>query len=269
MGKLIISVAPVSAADTRVIPPEVAMEAIASARAGAALVHLHVRDQTGKLTPDVSDFEDTIKRIRAGSDIILQASSGGISNMNMEQRCAPLLKCPLVEMTSLNGGSVNLGDAVYPNSLPDIRYCAQVAVEKAIVPEYEVFEVGMINAICELEPELKLSRPLLINTVFGHRGTMPATIDALVHFRHFIPKGALWGVTHFGRRDFSFIAAAVGMGADLVRIGFEDSKFLNATERAESNVQLVEKLVAITRGMDREIATPDEARQILNIRPKR
>jgi len=171
-------------------------------------------------------------------------------------------------MTSLNGGSMNLGDAVFPNSLPDIRYCAQVAARNCVVPEFEVFEIGMIGNICQLEPGLTLSRPLLFNTVFGHRGTMPATIDTLVAFRQFVPRDALWGVTHFGRRGFSFLAAAIGMGADVVRIGFEDSHFIGPEERAENNLQLVDKLAGIIRGMDREIATADEARRILNIKPK-
>ena len=268
MNKVIISLAPVSAADTRVIPEEVAAEVVQAEKLGAAMVHLHVRDKTGKLTPDVTDFAETIGLIRKGSNLVIQASSGGISAMNMEQRCAPLFKCPLVEMTSLNGGSTNLGDAVYANSLPDVRYCATVAAEKRIVPEYEVFEIGMIHSICEIASQVDVSRPLLINTVFGHRGTMPATIDALVHFRHFVPKDALWGVTHFGRRGFDFLAAAIGMGADLVRIGFEDSKFLDPERRAENNLQLVDKLAALIRAMDREIATPDEARRMLNVQPK-
>ncbi len=265
MNKVIISLAPVSAADTRVIPSEVAAEVVRAEKLGAAMVHLHVRDKTGKLTPDVSDFEDTIRPIRQGSNLIIQASTGGVSAMNMEQRCAPLFKCPLVEMTSLNGGSTNLGDLVYANSLPDTLYCAKVAVEKKIVPEIEVFELGMIHAMMEMDAQVGFSQPILFNTVFGHRGTMPATIDALVHFRHFVPPGALWGVTHFGRQGFAFLAAAIGMGADLVRIGFEDSKFLGPDQRAEDNLQLVEKLVALIRSMDREVATPDEARKIMNI----
>ena len=268
MGKVIISLAPVSAADTRVIPEEVAAEVVQAEALGAAMVHLHVRDRTGKLTPDVADFAETIRLIRKGSNLILQASSGGISEMNMEQRCAPLFKCPSVEMTSLNGGSTNPGDAVYANSLPDVHYCATVAAEKRIVPEYEVFEIGMIHSICEIASQVDVSRPLLINTVFGHRGTMPATIDTLVHFRHFVPRDALWGVTHFGRHGFDFLAAAIGMGADLVRIGFEDSKFIDPEQRAENNLQLVDKLARLIRAMDREIATPDEARRMLNVQPK-
>lgn len=268
MNKVIISLAPVAASETRVEPGEVAEEVIAAERYGAAMVHLHVRDRTGQLTDDVTDFDKTIRLIRKGSNLILQASTGGLSAMDMTQRCAPLAQCPLVEMASLNGGSVNLGDAVYANSLPDMLFCAQSAARKLIVPEFEVFEVGMIGNILQLEPAVTLSRPLLFNTVFGHRGTMPATIDALVAFRQFIPKDALWGVTHYGRKGFSFLAAAIGMGADLVRIGFEDSQFISPDAHAENNLQLVEKLASIIRGMDREVATPDEARRILNIQPR-
>ena len=88
--------------------------------------------------------------------------------------------------------------------------------------------------------------------------------DDQVEAASLLTKDALWGVTHFGRRSFDFLAAAIGMGADLVRIGFEDSKFIDAEQRAENNLQLVEKLATLIRAMDREIATPDEARRILD-----
>ncbi len=107
---------------------------------------------------------------------------------------------------------------------------------------------------------------MLFNIVLGHRGSTPATIDALIAMRSMIPRDALWGITHFGRRDFGLIAAAVGMGACEVRIGFEDSYYINASETVTRNVLLVEKLATLIRSQDKEVATPKYARKLLNIR---
>ena len=111
---VIISLAPVAADCPRVIPEELAQEILASVEHGAAIVNpgLHVRDKQGRLTPDTTDFQATIDHVMRHSDLIIQASTGGVSSMSIAERCAPL-DCPGVEMASLNVGSVNLGDAVY------------------------------------------------------------------------------------------------------------------------------------------------------------
>ncbi|MBK5074290.1 3-keto-5-aminohexanoate cleavage protein [Budviciaceae bacterium CWB-B4] len=262
--KVIISVAPVSASSTRVLPEEVAREVIKSADYGAAIVHLHVRDTNGALTPDVSDFQQTINAIHQNTNLIIQASTGGVSSMTIEQRCAPL-ECPHVEMASLNVGSVNLGTHIYMNPADDVRYCSKRIVDKRIIPEFEVFELGMVHNINILMEEINFVQPMLYNIVLGHKGSTPATIDMLIAMRQAIPAGALWGITHFDRRDFSLIAAAVGMGACEVRIGFEDSYYINATEKVEENYLLVNKLATLIKAMDKQVATPDEARKMLGI----
>lgn len=263
--RVIISLAPVAADCPRVEPNEVADEILACVEAGAAIVHLHVRDPQGKLTPDTRYFEQTIAPVMAQSDLIIQASTGGVSQMTIAQRCAPLA-CRGVEMASLNVGSVNLGDNVYFNPTPDVEYCSRHIVERGIIPEFEVFEIGMINNILALQDKINFTQPMLFNIVLGHRGSTPATIDALIAMRSMIPRDALWGITHFGRRDFGLIAAAVGMGACEVRIGFEDSYYINASETVTRNVLLVEKLATLIRSQDKEVATPEYARKLLNIR---
>ncbi|WP_114194214.1 3-keto-5-aminohexanoate cleavage protein [Edaphovirga cremea] len=264
---VIISLAPVAADSPRVEPAEVAQDILACAEVGASVVHLHVRDRQGKLTPDVSDFEATINPVRQHSDLIIQASTGGVSQMTIEQRCAPL-HLQGIGMASLNVGSVNLGDSVYFNPTPDVEYCSRLIVEKNIIPEFEVFEIGMINNIIALQEKINFTQPMLFNIVLGHRGSTPATIDALIAMRQFIPRDALWAITHYGRRDFSLIAAAVGMGASEVRIGFEDSRYIDADHTVENNVPLVKKLANIITSMDKKVATPEEARRMLNITNK-
>ena len=110
-NKVLISVAPVSAADKHIDPKKIAKDVIECAKAGAAMVHLHVREKDGSLTPDLTVLKETVELIRAESDIIIQASTGGISNLTIEERCAPLYY-DKVEACSLNVGSTNLGNVV-------------------------------------------------------------------------------------------------------------------------------------------------------------
>jgi 3-keto-5-aminohexanoate cleavage enzyme len=261
MRKVIISVAPVPGNTISVDPIAIAKDVIESSRAGAAMVHLHVRDKNGALSKDLTVFIETVEAICSESDIVIQGSTGGVSKLTIEERCAPL-EYERVETTSLNGGSVNLGDAVYVNSFSDIRYCSEKVVEKGIFPEIEVFEIGMINNMMIIQELVHLERPLLFNIVLGHKGGMQATIEALTCFKQFIPKDALWGITHYGRKDFTLLTAAVAMGASLVRIGFEDSPYLDEEEVAGNNAELVKKMVDIIRSMGLGVATAEEARKI-------
>lgn len=265
--KVIISLAP-SAGPAPINPPALAAEVIDCAAAGASICHLHCKTREGVLTPDISVISETFDRIRSGCDIVVQASTGGISSMSIEQRCNPL-NYAYVESASLNGGSTNLGEAVYINSFDDIRYCADACYKREIVPEIEVFDIGMLNNISLIRQEQSFSEPVLFNLVFGHLGGLPATIDALAAFRSFVPANALWGVTHFARDNWTFLTAAIAMGAAVVRIGFEDSRWLGEKQLADNNIQLVERLAQIIRSMGLEIASPDEARAMIKMKKKR
>ncbi len=269
MRKIIISVAPVAGDAGSARPEEVAREALSARRAGAALVHLHVRDREGRLTPDPAVFQDTIDRIRADSDLVIQGSTGGVSDMTIEERCAPL-SCPGVEMCSLNSGSVNLGDAVYRNPYPEVKYVTRRCLETGVLPEIEVFEMGMVHTMSLIAEETALPQPVLFNMVLGHRGGCPATPKTLALFSQYIPAGTLWGVTHYGRRDdFSILTAALGLGACLVRIGFEDSPHLAPGQKAERNAELVDRMARIIREVGFSAATPSEARAMLGLNGKR
>lgn len=267
MRKVIISVAPTSALTTSIHPSELAQEVIEAGQAGAAMVHMHVRDLQGRLTEDLRVYKEIVEAITAESDIVIQASTGGVSNLTIEERCAPLLY-DKVETVSLNVGSVNLGDVVYLNPLPDVKYCVEQIIRNGKIPEIEIFELGMIQTVTDLDRQFNLPKPILYDIVLGHRGGAPATIDALIAMRSCIPKDALWGITHAYRQDYSIITAAIAMGASLVRIGFEDSDYMNERRKASSNVELVEKLAGIIRAMELEVASPEDARRMLNV-PRR
>lgn len=266
MRKVIISLAPVPG-PAPVNPDMLSEDVVKSVRAGAAMCHLHCKTRAGNLTPDTCVIIESFEKICAKTDVVVQASTGGISDMTIQERCNPL-EYWRVESASLNGGSTNLGEAVYRNSFDDIRYCAKQCYDREILPETEVFDIGMIHNVEMVAKEMPFREPILYNLVFGHKGGMQPTIEALTAFRSFVPEGRLWGVTHYGRDNWTFLAAAIAMGATVVRIGFEDSAYLEDGVTAEYNYQVVEKLVQLIRAMGLEPATPQEARRILNLIPK-
>lgn len=264
--KVIISVAPVAGPDP-LIPELLAEDVARCVEAGASMCHLHAKTRKGPLTPDISNISEAFDQILERCDIVVQVSTGGISDMNIQERCHPLAY-HRAESASLNGGSTNLGEAIYCNSFEDIRYCAKACYERDIIPEIEVFDIGMLHNMELMKQAQAMHEPMLFNLVFGHKGGMQPSIEALVAFRSFVPKDSLWGVTHYGRDNWWFLAAAIAMGASLVRIGFEDSRYLAAETVATSNEELVKKLVDIVHSMEKQVATPDEVREILKIRKR-
>lgn len=263
MRKVIISVAPVAGPDP-LVPKELAKDVVECVKRGASMCHLHCKTNEGYLTPDIKTITEAFEEILLKVDVVIQASTGGVSNMTIEERCNPLTY-EKVESASLNGGSTNLGEAIYRNSFEDIRYCAKACYERGIIPEIEVFDIGMIHNIELVAGEVPFRKPILFNLVFGHKGGMQPTVEALVAFKSFVPKGCLWGVTHYGRDNWTFLAAAIAMGATIVRIGFEDSKFLEEGLEANCNWELVAQLSELIYTMGLEVATPTEVREILGI----
>ncbi|CAK7048759.1 MAG: 3-keto-5-aminohexanoate cleavage enzyme [Desulfovibrio sp.] len=265
---VLISVAPVAATDTNVDPESVARDVIACAKAGAGMVHLHVRDRHGRLTPNLDAFKDTVERIVKETDVVVEASTGGVSAMTIEERCAPLYY-DAVECASLNVGSVNLGESVYANPIGDVKKCVKAIIEQGKTPEVEVFELGMVHTTRKLYEEFEFRDPLLFSIVLGHEGAAPATSEALIALRASIPPNMVWGITHAHREDDDIIAAAVAMGAKTIRVGFEDSAFITKGRRAESNLPLVEHYVKLLRAMGKEPMLPAEARMFFNIKSRR
>ncbi len=264
MRKVIISLAPVQAG-TPVDAGKLAQDVAKSAEAGAAMCHLHCRKPDGSLTPRIDYMVTCFEEILTRTDIIVQASTGGVSEMDIRQRCNPLAY-EKVESASLNGGSTNLGENVYINSFEDIRYCADEVYRRGILPETEVFDIGMLHNMELVRKERPFADPMLFNLVFGHKGGMQPTPEMLAAFRSFVPGDALWGVTHFGRDNWTFLAMAIAMGATVVRVGFEDSAYLSEGVTAQYNYQIVEKTAALIHAMGLETASPAQAREILHLK---
>jgi 3-keto-5-aminohexanoate cleavage enzyme len=269
MRKVLLSVAPVAATDSLINPRAIARDVTECYKNGAAMVHLHVRDLNGNLTPDLSLLEETIRYIRAESDIVVEISTGGVSNLTIEERCQPCYS-PLVECNSLNVGSVNLGDSVYENPIKDVRYCVQQILENKKVPETELFEVGMANTLRELDEMFHFPKPMLIALVFGHPGEMPATVAGLKHmieglYDNFRKEDVIWGYTEAHRTDWEMVKTALDMGAGSVRIGFEDSDYIAPGQRVDNNAVLIEKVADIVKSKGMVPMTPAEARTLLGL----
>lgn len=269
MRKIIITVAPVAAALKEGVknplrPEEIAAEVAACAEEGASMVHLHVRDEKGKLTGNLSNFAKTIELIKARTDIIIQGSTGGVSELTPEERCIAL-NDPRVEVASLNMGSVNFDEGVYINTFPEIRYWAGRMRARGVQPEMEIFEAGMVHNAFLLAEEGVLEPPFVFAFSLGFRGALPANPYSLFFLRGLVPSGSFWGFIHQGMQDMSLLAAAVGMGAAFIRVGFEDGFHLAPGRVARSNAELVAQAARMIRAMGLEVATPVEARAMLGL----
>ena len=268
--KIIVAVAPVGRrielpSINPLAPEEVAREVIECTHAGASMVHLHVRDRQGEQTEDLTEYSLTLDLIRQSSDIIIQGSTGGLTNLTLEERCVAL-NDSRTEIASLNMGSVNFGEDVYINRLPDIRFWAKRMTETKVIPELEVFEAGMLPVVQQLIDENILKLPFSYGFVLGAHWAVPADPKSLFFLTSLMSEQAPWGVIHDNMIDLSLLAVAIGMGASIVRVGFEDSVFYAKGKTANNNVELVKKLVSLIRQMGFEIATPQEARSILGVK---
>ena len=268
--KVIIAVAPVGrstqppAINPRT-PKQVADEVIRCALAGASMVHLHVRDAKGVQTEDITVYSQTLDRIRTSSDIVIQGSTGGLTTLTLEQRCVAL-NDKRTEVASLNMGSVNFGEDVYINRLPDIRYWAKRMRQTKTVPEMEIFDSGMLPAARALVAEGAIQPPYSICFALGFHWTLAPDPKSLFFMTAMMNETVPWGVIHDGMTDFTLLATAIGLGASLVRVGFEDSIFWAPEQAVKHNVELVQRLAQLVRLLGHAVATPAEARAILGIR---
>ena len=268
MKKIMVAVAPVNPelkgrVKSPITPEEIAEDVINAAEKGASLVHLHVRDEEGAPTYDLYHFSRTIELIRKQTDIIIEGSTGGLSELSLDERCVSLNE-PEVEIASLNMGSANFGEKVYINTLPDIRYWAGRMKEQGIRPELEIFEGGMIDNLRHLAEEGCLEPPFLFGLCLGVKGALSDRPDNLLFLRGLLPPDAAWGLIHHQMKDFSLLAAAAVLGASFVRVGFEDSIYYTPGKAAENNTELVARVSSMLKIMGFEIVTAHEARKMLS-----
>jgi 3-keto-5-aminohexanoate cleavage enzyme len=270
MAKLIITAAMIGAEVTRehnpnlpVTPSEIAEAAYDCYNAGASIVHLHVREDDQTPTQSGERFKETIERIKGKCNIIIQVSTGGAVGMTAEERLQPVYLKP--EMATLSTGSVNFGDDVFLNPPAYLEEFARAMQENGVRPEIEVFDVGMINNALQLVKKGLLEEPLHFDFVMGVPGGIPGSLKNLLHLSESIPSGSTWTVAGMGRFELPLGTAAIIMGGH-VRVGFEDNIYYDKGVLAQSNAQLVERIVKVAKIHSRPVATPEEARTILRLK---
>lgn len=275
MEKLIITAAICGAEVTKEQNPavpytveEIVREAKSAVDAGAAIVHLHVREDDGTPTQSKARFKECIDAIyEACPDVIIIPSTGGAVGMSAEERLQPTELYP--EMATLDCGTCNFGDEVFENTMPMMRDFGKRMIENNIKPEYECFEMGHLDTVLKMAKKGQVpGAPMQFNFVLGVQGCTPATVQNLAWLVNSIPAGSTWTATGIGRNAFTLAAHAIAMGGN-VRVGFEDNLNIEKGVLAKSNGELVAKVVRIAKELGREIATSAEAREILNLPPRK
>lgn len=269
MEKLVITAAIVGAEVTRdeqpnlsLTPAEIAEDAYQCYKAGAAMIHLHVRDAEGNPTQSKEIFAETIKLIREKCPVLVQVSTGGAAWMTAEERIQSIEADP--DMATLSTGTCNFGTDVFTNTQDMMEIFATKMTEKNIKPELECFDVGMIDNGVRLAKKGFLKAPLHFDFVLGVPGAAPGTPEVLMFMKNHIPADATWTVAGIGRTETPLAAMGIVMGGH-VRVGFEDNVYYNKGEVAQSNAQLVERVARLAKELGREVATPEEARKILGL----
>lgn len=243
---------------------EIADAALAAHNAGAAIVHLHVRNEQGKVTCDPERYGRVRNLIRAaGSDVIINMSTGGGAGQTTdEQRMEPVSLKP--EIASFDCGSCNFGKTVFINSPSFLDELAKRMNDNGVLPEIECFEPGHVANAIRLIDEGKLKPPYWFQVVLNVRGGSPGTVKQLLHMVDMLPTGALWSVCAIGRAQLPINLAAMAMGGH-VRTGLEDNIYYHKGQLAESNAQLVARLSRIAAEIGRPVATSAQARGILGL----
>jgi 3-keto-5-aminohexanoate cleavage enzyme len=241
---------------------EIADEAARCREAGAAVIHLHVRNDDGSNTQATERFAEVIAAIRASCDCIIQPSTGGAVGMSIDERAGPLACRP--EMATLNCGSINFGDDVFINSRADIRRLALRIQAADAVPELECYEVGHIAEALALAAEGVLRGPLHFQFVLGVKGAIPAREDVVGWMRSLVPSGSTWGVAAIGRWQQPLTELAMRLGGH-ARVGLEDNVYLKKDVLSEGSAPLVARAAAYARSIGRQPAAPARARQLLGL----
>jgi len=270
LEKLIITAAICGAEVTKednpnlpITPEELADAALAAEKAGASIIHLHVRDGSGKPTQKKEVFKEVLSKMhRRNIKAIIQLSTGGDTGMNVYERIQPVYLYP--EMASLDCGSVNFGNEVFINDFPLMRNFASEMKKLDIMPELECFEPGHVYNAIKLQEEGLLPKHLHCGLIMGVPGAIKASIENLLFMVELLPFGTTWMVAGIGRYELQMAAHAIIMGGH-VRVGFEDNIYYSKGVLAESNAQLVARFAKLADELGRDVATPSEARRILKL----
>lgn len=272
--KTIITVAPTGAWPTKennpnipLTPKEIAADVYECYKAGAAICHLHMRDDEGNGTMDKAKFEETVALIKEKCNIVINLTTSGDVVSTDETRMTHV-KSVKPDLASFDCGSMNwMHSSVFVNHPKFLEKLGLLMQETETKPEIEIFDAGMIyNSLYYLKKGV-LKGPLHYQFVLGAAGGSTATVENLVYLKNLIPEGSTWSALGIGRGHVPIMLAAVAMGGHL-RVGMEDNVMYSATELAKSNAQLVERAADIITTAGNKVASPGEAREILGLKKK-
>jgi uncharacterized protein (DUF849 family) len=267
---LLITVAPTGAETAKedcpqlpTTPEEIAQTARACQAAGAAMIHLHVRDAEHRPTLDLGLLREWVAAVRDSSDLVVQLSTGGSVHDPLDQRLKVLDAEP--DSCSLTMGTTNFGNDVFSNPWPFVCELYQLAQDRGVAPEFELFDLGQVHALTRLLDRygLPAGGQVHVDLVMGVPGGMNGTTDALVAaVRDLPPQTTSWSATGIGRSTLAVMLASLSKGGHL-RVGMEDVLTIARGVPVESNAQLVERAVAIGAIAQRTPMTPQEARILI------
>ncbi len=266
-----------------VTPEQIATSALDAATAGAAVVHIHVRDlKTTKASMELSLYEEVVKRIREkNDDLVLNLTTGAggrfLPGADDPQKPGPgtTLASPEArvrhvealkpEICTLDVATLNFGETVFINTPAHLRIMADRAKAAGVKPEVEVFDLGHIELAKRLIADGHIAEPPLFQLCLGIPWGAPATPETMASMRDRLPANAVWSAFGISRAEFPMAAVAASLGGH-VRVGLEDNLYVSRGELASSNAALVEKAVTLLELLDYTIAKPAEAREIFGLR---
>ncbi len=273
MDKVIITAAVTGSRPTKAdnpavpyTPQEIADAALDCWRAGAAVAHIHVRDpHTGKPSSEISLFQEVLERIRAESDMLVNLTTSGLNIRGpgaLEKRLEPVELHP--DLCSLDIGSLNFSDQVFSNPPEFGELAARRMFSAGVKPEIEVFDTGHIDQAADLVRRGLVAAPAYFQLCMGVRWGIPATPENLLFMHSKLPDGVVWSVLGVGRAQLPMITLGILLGGH-IRVGFEDNLYIQKGVLAESNAQMVAWAAGLVRCLQREVASPAEARVLLGL----
>jgi uncharacterized protein (DUF849 family) len=275
-----------------ITPAEIIESAVAAHAAGAAIVHLHVRDpESGRPVSDLGLFKEVLAGVAERCDAIAQPTSGGGVGMTIEERARVVTECR-PEMSTFNCGSFNFGifqvkprpemapweveylqgtrDYIFKNTFADMQRLSELFREAGTKPEYECYDVGHLYNLRYLADNDLVDFPIHIQFVLGVLGANAASLEQFLHMHRtavslFGADGFTWSAAGVGYPGQFHLAAAALMLGGHIRVGLEDNLRVTLTRRATSNAELVEKAMELSTMLDREPAGPADARELLGL----
>jgi len=273
-----------------ITPEQIIDETVAAYKAGASVAHLHARDpQNGKPSSDAALMKKIVDGVREQCDIVVCVTTGGSIGMSVEERLASVPVCK-TELASCNAGTINFNfssiankiekplydweiphvknthNLAFMNTFQGIEDYIRIMQESGTVPEFEVYDIGMINNLAYFVNNGTLKGKIYLQFVMGILGGIPATVDHLVYLlqtaKNTFGDNFVWSCAAAGKEQFEVVTAAMILGGG-VRVGLEDNLYLSKDVLAKSNAECVEKVCSIAKMFEYKIATPAEARERL------